>query len=421
MYANSALLFLLEEVRKEIATARVLLCEKFKKVNAEKMREKTGNEVAEKTPLSNWVMLRLGLHLRAMPYLTTAGFLKSAMNNLMEAQVDGYLCRRIPDDFSNAPLAICEAMPCVKTDRYDAILRQETVEMACWIAERHGNKRDGFLQSCAGGAKRRLMISQDRHEIYMIIGEYGSKYGEYITGNAAWLAKAPLPLPLDKFDLEENRKAARGSASYNEQAKVMGVEDVRLSHMVRGDEKKPASGSRALRSQHPRVLLSADEFLIMHQFGPVITSRADNMERPVRRLVGLCYSLTQTQNSLFALLVCLLLLFFFSFFFPHSVGLVLALRFYLRRCFHVASLPLSGFAPFLLFYVLIFCLSLPYLFICFALLSSLLIFSCRNFVLFRCSHFLVDGLLRSLHTSCVNHTPFTRKVHLINRIRLCLK
>lgn len=83
------------------------------------------------------------------------------------------------------------------------------------------------------------------------------------------------------------------------------------------------------------------------------------MERPVRRLVGLCYSLTQTQNSLFALLVCLLLLFFFSSFFPHSVGLVLALRFYLRRCFHVASLPLSGFAPFLLFYVLIFCLSLP--------------------------------------------------------------
>ena len=100
-------------------------------------------------------------------------------------------------------------------------------------------------------------------------------------------------------------------------------------------------------------MLSADEFLIMYQFGPFIMTRADHMERPVRRLVGLCYSLTQTQNSLFALLVCLLLLFFF---FSHSVGLVLALRFYLRRFFHVASLRLFGFAPFLLFCVLIFLL-----------------------------------------------------------------
>lgn len=63
--------------------------------------------------------------------------------------------------------------------------------MACWIAE-HGGTPQGLLQTAAEGTKRRLMIAQDRHEIYIIIEEYGEKYEKYIKGDVELSAKAPL-------------------------------------------------------------------------------------------------------------------------------------------------------------------------------------------------------------------------------------
>lgn len=283
MYANGALLLLLDEVRKEIFTARIL------------SREKAATQVAEpKTPLSNWILPRLALRLEAMPNLTPS--ITSKRERLMQAQVDGYLCRRVRDDFSSVPLAICEAKPCVRSEHFDAILRQETAEMACWISE-HGSKAQGLLQTAAEGAKRRLMVSQDRHEIYVIIGEYGPKYVDYIRGHASLSARAPLP--ADKLDVEKNQKAAVGSASYNKQAEVTGVDKIRTSL---GDEKKPAPGGMVLRSRVPRVLPPADEFLVMHQFGPFITSKADHMDRLVRRLIGFMLQLdtnpAETSRSL---------------------------------------------------------------------------------------------------------------------------
>lgn len=293
MYANTALLFLLEEIRKEI-DGDMTLC--------------------------NWVIPRLGLHLEAKP--AKRSFLKSQSGILMQAQVDGYLCRRTEDyEFVKFPLAICETKPCVRTERWDAILRQETAEMACWIAE-HGKQREGLLRASASGRSRRLLISQDRHEIYIIIGEYGPTYQEYIAGNIALPAKAP-PAPAD-FDAEQNQRAAQGSGSYNKQAEDTGADQIRLSRKGPTSKgktaKAPESGQpssrkeakakaqvpaqqpgegRVLRSQTPpppRRLPPADEFLVMHQFGPYVTGDARHMELFVRRVIGLMLELYENSK-----------------------------------------------------------------------------------------------------------------------------
>jgi hypothetical protein len=152
----------------------------------------------------------------------------SDKKTLMEARVDGYLCRS--DEmarFDNVPLAICEAKPFVRSAGETSTQRQEAAEMACWICQDRGEKQ-ATLQSSASGKKRyeiitgwpqrrpirphssrpasegkfandetlsrRLMISQDRHEIYIIIGEYGKKYEDYIRGNTGNTGpRAPLP------------------------------------------------------------------------------------------------------------------------------------------------------------------------------------------------------------------------------------
>ncbi|QSS52321.1 hypothetical protein I7I53_07923 [Histoplasma capsulatum var. duboisii H88] len=51
---------------------------------------------------------------------------------------------------------------------------QESAQMAAWI-------RSEPDQPTQDGRYRRLMISQDRHEIFLIIAEYGDNYINYIT------------------------------------------------------------------------------------------------------------------------------------------------------------------------------------------------------------------------------------------------
>lgn len=111
---------------------------------------------------------------------------------LLQAQVDGYLCRRnTSGQMNQLPLAICEAKPFVRKSAVTSIRRQEGGEMACWINKCRDDT--GLLRSSVSGRKRsvsphpfwisihlsiprytksltiitmnrRLLISQDRHE-----------------------------------------------------------------------------------------------------------------------------------------------------------------------------------------------------------------------------------------------------------------
>ncbi|OAA58206.1 hypothetical protein ISF_06745 [Cordyceps fumosorosea ARSEF 2679] len=293
MYPNTALLFLLEEVRKEISA---------------------------EVPLFNWILPRLGLHLLASKPNSrkNQNFIKGTKTELMQAQVDGYLCRRDEDqdedgqssNFSEIPLAICEAKPFVRVQHAERTLRQETAEMACWIAQ-HGHSQEGLLQRSKSGRYRRLMVSHNRHEIYIIIGEYGDEYQRYIQGEISLRGTAPVERSPD-FDAEANKRRAQGSGSYNEQVKTLPEgrgrptesrpgprpapakpqtgNQVRSHKRVDGAaaNKPPPPTRMTTRSQTPtgRNLPPADEFLIMHQFGPFITKDAAHMEHLVRRLIG---------------------------------------------------------------------------------------------------------------------------------------
>lgn len=246
-----------------------------------------------------WVPPRLSLKLLALPapsIKSTSG-VRPAAKELLEAQVDGYLCRRsATNEFVPVPLAICETKPFVRSRKRPQVFRQETAEMAAWIASHGGqsNGSDGLLQSSTSGRMRRLLISQDRHEIYIIIGEYGASYEDYITGRTALPACAEkLPAATaSAFDVTGNLRGSLGSASYVRRVEATGMTVAGLDTLSRPAPPLPSGMFTRSRPAPPAVKLPpADEFLVMHQYGPYLITKADNMERLVRRLIALMLQL----------------------------------------------------------------------------------------------------------------------------------
>ncbi|KAI0435027.1 hypothetical protein F5Y09DRAFT_158661 [Xylaria sp. FL1042] len=91
-----------------------------------------------------------------------------------EARIDGYLRRR--DD--GMPLVILEVKPYQRSWKRDEVRMQEGAQMAAWINRypprnlenmRTPNKKD-----------RRLLISQDRDEIYLTFAEFDADYVDYV-------------------------------------------------------------------------------------------------------------------------------------------------------------------------------------------------------------------------------------------------
>lgn len=75
---------------------------------------------------------------------------------LMEARVDGYLCRKAsPYDevFNKDAVAIMEVKPFTRSSARTAIRRQEAAQMACWISQ-SGGSNTGLLQTSTSGSKR---------------------------------------------------------------------------------------------------------------------------------------------------------------------------------------------------------------------------------------------------------------------------
>ncbi|KAL9068939.1 MAG: hypothetical protein Q9157_006342, partial [Trypethelium eluteriae] len=99
---------------------------------------------------------------------------------LLNARVDGYLHLAGQE----AVFGILEVKPCVRNDRKKRtqIEWQETAQMAAWISETPGRDAPGVFKPPQGpsNSMRRLLISQDRHEIWITVAEYDEEYENYI-------------------------------------------------------------------------------------------------------------------------------------------------------------------------------------------------------------------------------------------------
>ncbi|KAK1142385.1 hypothetical protein N8T08_007937 [Aspergillus melleus] len=88
-----------------------------------------------------------------------------------EARTDGYL-----DDGKENPYALIEVKPVPRSVNYiTAIQMQEGAQMVSWIKNDINAELD----------KPRVHVSQDRHEIFIIVAEYDSDYVAYLTNRSA--------------------------------------------------------------------------------------------------------------------------------------------------------------------------------------------------------------------------------------------
>ncbi|KAK2808999.1 hypothetical protein FQN50_004273 [Emmonsiellopsis sp. PD_5] len=97
----------------------------------------------------------------------------------LEARTDGFL--RMPD--GGPVVAIVEAKSHVRKRNQLGIKMQETTQMVAWIAEQDFPPLS---------SRRFVILSQDRHEIYITVPQYDAKYIEYLKGETD--ANTPLSL-----------------------------------------------------------------------------------------------------------------------------------------------------------------------------------------------------------------------------------
>ncbi|KAH8777857.1 hypothetical protein F5883DRAFT_409148 [Diaporthe sp. PMI_573] len=214
----------------------------------------------------------------------------TSAKKLMEARVDGYLCRRdfVQDSnndkgfhprFNKYPLAILEAKPFTRLSALSAIRWQESAEIASWVSGLDDAYEGvGLLQSSTSGRKRRLLISQDRHELWIIIAEYGDKWKHYIRGNKT-------KRPTD-FDQSQDVKDLAGSEGFVSLAKEINPERFQQMMQNANNAKKGEGSTRTSRG--PSIELPGSEyFCIMQQWGPYKSGDAAHMDFFIRRLIGL--------------------------------------------------------------------------------------------------------------------------------------
>jgi hypothetical protein len=130
------------------------------------------------------------------------------------------------------------------------------------------------------------LISQDRHELWIIIAEYGDQWKHYIRGNK-------MTQPADS-NQPQDVKALAGSEGFVSLAQQSNQE--RFKQMLKNAEasnKKEGSSTRASRG--PPVESPGPEcFCIMQQWGPYKTDSAAGMDNFIRRLIGLQVQLLRT-------------------------------------------------------------------------------------------------------------------------------
>lgn len=175
------------------------------------------------------------------------------------------------------------------------------------------------------------MISQDRDEIYIIIGEYGASYERYIR-NSPWKvgdhAARPEPLTHVNAPLAQEYEETLGSPTF---LKLRAREEIEIDGWkvpakkdddpppppggpsgnatnqgisgqlpVRPKVNKVAGSKPVTRSATPQALNlpKVDGFLVMHRFGPWKTDDEGNMQVFVRRLLALMLQLNENKETM---------------------------------------------------------------------------------------------------------------------------
>ncbi|KAG8167627.1 hypothetical protein KVR01_003316 [Diaporthe batatas] len=233
----------------------------------------------------DWLADRLALNLLDRSSKTTSP------RKLMEARVDGYLCRRdfvvdpgrdgqLAPRFNQYPLAIIEAKPFTRLSALSSIRWQESAEIASWVSGLDEAYEDvGLLQSSTSGRKRRLLISQDRHELWIIIAEYGDEWKHYIRGN-----KLVKPPGFNQSQDVKDLAGSEGFVSLAQEADPGRFDDM----MAKAEEARGARPRSTRASRGPSLELPGPEyFCIMQQWGPYKTEDAAAMDNFIRRLIGL--------------------------------------------------------------------------------------------------------------------------------------
>ncbi|KAI0410438.1 hypothetical protein F5X98DRAFT_381798 [Xylaria grammica] len=114
---------------------------------------------------ANWTLHRLPLVAR-----------DRAGKKTYEARVDGYLRRR--ED--GQPLAIIEVKPFLRRRKPTAIRMQESAQMASWINQHRPPNLSQLRDTKQNIKYARLLISQDRHCIYLNFAVFDANYVDYI-------------------------------------------------------------------------------------------------------------------------------------------------------------------------------------------------------------------------------------------------
>jgi hypothetical protein len=128
-------------------------------------------------------------------------------------------------------------------------------------------------------------LSQNRHEIYIIIAEYGEPWKQYVrTGSSA-----AQPTPRTKGDAAD----LSGSDAFVWNSTFANPEEFQ-SMVRRAAAPLPPPGARQAQS---RKLLDPDHFCFMHQWGPFRLHKSDEMDLFLRRLIALQVELLSRAST----------------------------------------------------------------------------------------------------------------------------
>ena len=165
-----------------------------------------------------------------------------------EARVDGYL----QQTKTRQVKAIVEAKACIRDTAVSVsrIRMQEGAQMAAWIfadADEEGCRKG------VDGRRRRVLISQDRHQIFVTFAMYDAAYINYLRGGA----KESNP---NVPEMQKESKIAKQRKGKVKKDKLRTkVESENYSGETRQDNEEDFS------------------FLEMHEFGPFETRDSNNM------------------------------------------------------------------------------------------------------------------------------------------------
>ncbi|KAB8257905.1 hypothetical protein BDV32DRAFT_151882 [Aspergillus pseudonomiae] len=125
-------------------------------------------------------------------------FVASFRHGSFEARTDG--CLEGGNSETLKTYAIVEVKPMLRRKQFARIAMQEAAEMVAWIKAEPDPA--GFISSCGS----RVLVSQDRHEIYLTFAEYGANYVKYLN-NTLGQEESPDFLTLHEFGPWDTCKA----------------------------------------------------------------------------------------------------------------------------------------------------------------------------------------------------------------------